>query len=95
MLAWLQPVTPFLVEVVEEPTRETSVADILMGAVGFVGFVLLAAAVVGLVAGAVIVYYKHFRPRAREAASFAEVARLNLSQLEPPPAPSLTPTNRP
>jgi len=96
VLAWLQPVTPTLVEVVEEPTRETSVADILMGAVGFVGFVLLAAAVVGLVVGAVFVYVKHGRRRAREQASFAQVVRLNLNQLESPEPqpPALTPSSR-
>jgi hypothetical protein len=79
------------VEVVEEPTRETSVADILMGAVGFVGFVLIAAAVVGLLAGAVFVYFKHLRPRARDEATFAKVARLNLSTPEPPAPPASLP----
>jgi hypothetical protein len=46
-----QPVTPVVVKIIDAPTPETSVADILIGAVGLVGFVLLAAALVGLVAG--------------------------------------------
>lgn len=54
----LQPVTPVVVQVVEEPTRETSVADILLGAVGFVGFALIAAAVVGLLAGGLFILYR-------------------------------------
>lgn len=95
MFAWLQPITPIIVKVVDEPTRETSVADILMGAVGMVGFALLAAAVVGLLAGGILVYVKHLRRHAREEASFAGVARLNLNELERhAPAPA-TPATRP
>jgi hypothetical protein len=48
-VAWIQPVT--VVKIIEEPTRETSVADILLGAVGLVGFVLVAAALVGVLVG--------------------------------------------
>jgi hypothetical protein len=57
----LQPYTPIVVQVAEEPTRETTVADILLGAVGFVGVVLLAALVVGIVAGAVFYYLRKVR----------------------------------
>lgn len=59
----LQPVTPVVVRVVEEPTRETTVADILLGAVGFVGFVLIAAAVVGLVAGGLFILFRVWRAK--------------------------------
>jgi hypothetical protein len=57
-----QPLTPVIVRVVEPPTRETSVADILIGAVGFVGFVLLMAALVGLVLGGLFIAYKKLFP---------------------------------
>jgi hypothetical protein len=79
----LQPVTPVVVKVVDAPSRETSVADILVGAAGFVGFVLLAAAVVGLVAGYLFFQFK----RVREAAGGAvdDSASLNLSALPNPP----------
>lgn len=56
-------VNPIVVRVVEPPTKETSVADILMGAVGFVGFVLIAAFVVGLVAGGVFILVRKLRAR--------------------------------
>lgn len=56
-----QPYTPIVVQVAEEPTRETTVADILLGAVGFVGVVLLAALVVGIVAGAAFYYVRKIR----------------------------------
>jgi hypothetical protein len=56
-------ITPAIVRIVEPPTQETSVADILMGAVGFVGFVLLAALLVGLVAGGVFILIRKLRER--------------------------------
>ncbi len=55
-----QPVT--IVQVVEQPSREISVADILLGSVGFVGLTLVAAAIVGLLAGAVLIFFKRLRP---------------------------------
>lgn len=56
-------VTPVVVRVVDAPTRETTVADILIGAVGFVGAVLLAALVVGLLAGGVFIAIRKLRER--------------------------------
>lgn len=56
-------VSPVVVRVVEEPTRETSVADILMGAVGMVGIVLLAALVCGLVFGWIFFLFRKARTR--------------------------------
>lgn len=55
------PVTPVVVQIVEEPTTEVSVADILVGAFGFVGAVLVAAAVVGLIAGALFILFRKWR----------------------------------
>ena len=75
----LQPVTPVVVRVVEEPTRETSVADILLGAVGFVGFVLVAAAVVGILAGGLFILYRVWR--ARHADPRDSSVSLDLSSL--------------
>jgi hypothetical protein len=54
--------TVTVVQVVTKPTRETSVGDILLGSVGFVGFILLAGLLVGLLAGAVFVAFKRLRP---------------------------------
>jgi hypothetical protein len=55
-----QPVT--IVQVVEQPSREISVADILLGSVGIVGLALVAAAVVGVIAGGLLILFKRFRP---------------------------------
>lgn len=58
----MQPLSPVIVRVVEAPTKETSVADVLIGAVGFVGFVLLLAALVGLVVGGLLIGFKKLFP---------------------------------
>jgi hypothetical protein len=74
----LQPVTPTVVRVVEAPSRETGVGDILLGAVGLVGFVLIAAALTGLVAGAVFVLVRRWRYRPDAHRD----TQLNLSSLD-------------
>jgi hypothetical protein len=61
----LSQVNPVIVRVVEPPTPETTVADVLLGAVGLVGIVLLAAFVVGIVAGGLFILVKHMRARWR------------------------------
>jgi hypothetical protein len=77
---WIQPqpVTPTVVKIIDAPTPETSVADILIGAVGLVGFVLLAAALVGLVAG-VLFFLVRRASRARNAALPGSESSLDLS----------------
>lgn len=72
-----QPVT--IVQVAEQPTREISVADILLGSVGFVGLALLAAAVVGLVAGAFLILIKKLRPGNSLNGQDADETSLHLS----------------
>jgi hypothetical protein len=56
-------INPVVVRIVEEPTRETTVADILLGAVGFVGAVLLAALLVGFLAGVIFIIVRKRRAR--------------------------------
>ena len=75
-------------KVVDAPTPETSIADILIGAVGFVGFVLLAAAAVGLVAG--LLFFLVRRARGTGSLPIAG-AGLNLSSPQEPRQPA-TPT---
>jgi hypothetical protein len=59
----LQPRTPIVVEVIEQPTRETTVYDVLIGSIGLLGVIVLAAVVVGLVAGGVLIGIKKWRDR--------------------------------
>jgi len=55
-----------IVQTVRQPpvTREITMGDVVLGAVGFVGLVMIAAAVAGLVVGLVVVIRKRLRDRA-------------------------------
>lgn len=81
-----EPITPLVVKVVEAPTRETTVADILLGAVGLVGVMLLAAAVVGVLVGGLFILIRRLRG-ATLSSEGDEAYRLNLSSLDHPPSP--------
>ena len=54
---------PMIVRVVEQPVQDTSVADVIIGAIGLTGFLLLTAAVLGLVLGAILIGVKKLRAR--------------------------------
>ena len=54
---------PIIVRVVEEPIRETTVVDILVGALGLTSALLLAAIVLGAVLGLILIGVKLFRAR--------------------------------
>jgi len=58
---------PIIVETVHQPpiTREITMGDVVLGAVGFVGAIMIAAIVAGLVIGIVVVMIK----RSRDAAA--------------------------
>lgn len=71
-----------MVQVVEPPTRETSVGDILLGSVGFVGFVLLAALLVGLLAGGLFIAMKRLRPGNTFNGQNADESSLKLNSLD-------------
>ena len=60
-MIWLQPNTPIIVRVVEEPVRETTVVDVLLGSLGLTGVLLLIAAVAGLALGGLMVWLKKRR----------------------------------
>lgn len=57
---------PIIVETVRQPpvTREITMGDVVLGAVGIVGVVMIAAAVAGLSVGLVVVLMKRSRDRA-------------------------------
>jgi hypothetical protein len=77
----LKPVAPVIIRVVEAPARETTVADILLGAVGFVGVALLAALVVGLLVGGVFILFKKAFPGNPFNGQQSGETSLNLSAL--------------
>ncbi len=59
----MQPSNPIVVRVVEEPVETTGVTDILIGALGLTGVMLLAALVLGIVLGGVLIGIKRVRAK--------------------------------
>lgn len=63
-----QPATPgaMIVETVRQPpiTREITMGDVVLGAVGVIGAVMIAAVVAGLTVGIVVVLMKRARDKA-------------------------------
>jgi hypothetical protein len=55
--------TPIIVQVVEQPIRETSIADVIFGAVGVVGAGLICAAILGALLGGSLILIKRWRAR--------------------------------
>jgi hypothetical protein len=55
-------VTPAIVEVVSEPDRGLTMIDVALAAFGLTGVIMVAALVAGLIAGAVIIWYRQRRP---------------------------------
>jgi hypothetical protein len=55
-------ITPYIVRVIEAPTRETTVVDILVGSFGLIGIIVLAAVVFGLGLGGLLVWFRNSRP---------------------------------
>ena len=79
----LQPSNPIIVRVVETPVESTTVADVLIGALGLTGVLLLAAALLGLALGGLLIGIKLLR------------ARYNLEPVPDSEALRVTPTNTP
>jgi hypothetical protein len=69
-IAVLQPASPIIVRVVQEPVKSTTIVDVLIGAFGLTAVLILAAIVLGAILGGILIGVKLFR------------ARYNL---EPPP----------
>ena len=59
----VQPSNPIVVRVVEERVETTGVTDILIGALGLTGVMLLAALVLGIVLGGVLIGIKRVRAK--------------------------------
>jgi hypothetical protein len=59
----IQPAEPIVVRVVEPAVESTTVADILIGALGLTGALLLAALALGAILGGILIGVKRFRER--------------------------------
>jgi hypothetical protein len=59
----VQPSDPIVVRVIEEPVPETTVADVIVGALGLTGVLLMAALVFGLLLGFLMVARRRLRER--------------------------------
>ena len=59
----MQSAQPIVVRVVEEPVQSTGVSDILIGALGLTGVMLLAALLLGLVLGGILIGIKRLRAK--------------------------------
>jgi hypothetical protein len=60
-----QQAPPIMVQVVEKPIEGTSVADVLLGAIGLTGVLIALAVLLGLALGGVIILYKRHAERRR------------------------------
>ncbi len=54
---------PVMVKVVEQPAKTTSVADVLIGAIGLTGVLILLALTLGAILGGVLIGVKKLRAR--------------------------------
>jgi len=59
----VQPAQPIVVRVLEEPVKSTGVSDILVGALGLTGVMLLAALLLGAFLGALLIGIKKLRAK--------------------------------
>ena len=56
------PQAPIIVKIVETPRDPTGLADVLVGALGLTGALLLMALVLGLLAGGILYFARSRRP---------------------------------
>ena len=61
-----QPPAPIVVRVIEEPVKSTTVADVILGAVGLTGLLLMIALVAGALLGGVLIGVKKMRAKNRD-----------------------------
>ncbi len=57
----LQQGQPIMVEVVQQPVKSTTVADVLLGAIGLTGVLVLAALLLGALLGGALIAFKTWR----------------------------------
>lgn len=72
--------SPIVVQVVKQPpvAPEIGMADVVLGAVGLTGAIILAALLTGLIAGVLIIAFKRWRERLSGDGSDHTSARLRI-----------------
>jgi hypothetical protein len=60
-----QPSQPIVVRILEEPVRETTVVDVLIGAFGLTGVLILIAVLCGVALGGLFVLYRKIQAKRR------------------------------
>jgi hypothetical protein len=79
-----QPAEPIVVTVVEEPAESTGISDILIGAMGLTGVMLLAALLLGALLGGLLIGVKRLRARYNlEGVPDSEAMRVTPSSSTP------------
>ena len=56
------PITPAIIEVVQEPAASIDMIQVAVAAFGLTGFIMASALAAGLIAGAVFIWYRARRP---------------------------------
>ena len=78
MLFQPRPITPVIIKVVPPPTPEVSVVNVLIDALGLIGLITIAAILVGIVLGVLLILYKRWRDKDMPGGETAGI-RLDLS----------------
>ena len=76
----LQPVTTTIVTLVPPPTQEVGVLDVLVGALGLTGVIVIGSVLLGGALGGALIGFKRWQDRRRgDAPDEPTAARLDLS----------------
>ena len=76
-----QQVTPVVVQIqAPRPADEVGVADVLINSFALIGFLIVAALVVGLVTGGIFIAIRRWRDKNSPDSTEPQATRLNLSQ---------------
>ena len=80
-----QQVTPVIVRVVQAPTKELNVADLIVSGLGLTGLMLLGSLLVGGVLGGLFVLFKMWRPMNPLNGQASQTHGLHLTSFPEPP----------
>ena len=75
----LQPIMPLVYEVVEKTTEQTTVADVLLGALAIIGGVVVVCFLLGLGCAGVLIALRKLQGQDRLAGAGSESTRLGLN----------------